>query len=222
MACDLRHTSKVALIALALCAIAGALAAAAPTPPADMGENTRLESAGGDGTGGPSWPADTNPWWLCVQAAFWLVVVVVLIYALSYVARRVFGGSKTALDSGKLRVRVLARSHIGPRQTVSVIEVAGRLLVVGATPQTVTTLADISDTSLGEGPADGPAGSVDEAGDKTRFQAVYERCLGRLRGLGGGAGGGGKPSGANEAADFRRELDRLRSADEEREEDRGS
>lgn len=52
---------------------------------------------------------------------------------------------RTAGMFGSGTLKVLARTYLGPKQMVSLVSVPGRLLVVGSTQQSVSTLAEITD-----------------------------------------------------------------------------
>lgn len=58
-------------------------------------------------------------------------------------ARRIGGGQ--ASGWGHRLVRVIDVAPLGPQRTVAVVDVAGRILVLGSTQQSITLLAEITD-----------------------------------------------------------------------------
>ncbi len=81
-----------------------------------------------------------------------LVVVVALIFVLSWLARK--SGRLGTLSGG--RVQVLENRSIGGRERLLVVEFDGREILVGVTNTTITKL-------LESGQRDGFAGHLDEA-----------------------------------------------------------
>ena len=61
-----------------------------------------------------------------------LAVVLALMMVVVAVARRVMGTRLCAPAAAPL-VRVLSTGYVGPRKTISVVSVAGELLIIGAT-----------------------------------------------------------------------------------------
>ena len=76
-----------------------------------------------------------------LQALGSLVVVVALIYAVYFGLRRL---SHTALPRRGQGIHVLESQHLGGGRWVYVIEVAGRVLVVGAGNEGLRTLAELA------------------------------------------------------------------------------
>ena len=77
--------------------------------------------------------------WAALRVLLALLVVLPLVY---FVTR---GISRHASRWAKGRaVRVIDTAVLGPNRWVHLIEVAGRILVVGATPERVTLLSEIS------------------------------------------------------------------------------
>ena len=61
-----------------------------------------------------------------------LAVVLALMMIVVAIARRVMGTRFCAAASAPL-VRVLSTGYVGPRKTISIVSVAGELLIIGAT-----------------------------------------------------------------------------------------
>ncbi len=76
-----------------------------------------------------------------LQALGSLVVVVALIYAVYFGLRRLSHGGLPHRGQG---IQVLESQHLGGGRWVYVIEVAGRVLVVGAGSEGLRTLAELS------------------------------------------------------------------------------
>lgn len=109
----------------------------------------------------PTAPAAGGLW----QGAFGLLIVLGLIFALAWVARR--AGWQRRAAGGV--VTVVSSTAVGTRERVVVVEVAGQWLVLGVTPQQVTTLHTLP-AQPGAAPAAGDAAA-----------AVLGQFAGRLR-----------------------------------------
>jgi len=73
----------------------------------------------------------------------WLVFLVVLIYVLAVVVRKVAPGSARMFNSRA--ITVVGRTFIAPKQSLVLVEVGRRLLLLGVTQQSVTLVAQIND-----------------------------------------------------------------------------
>ncbi|WP_341675310.1 flagellar biosynthetic protein FliO [Niveibacterium sp. SC-1] len=78
-----------------------------------------------------------------------LLVVLALLYGLMYVLKRVqsHGGAQSAL-------RVIGGASVGPRERVVLVEVAGKVLVLGVAPGSVTALDQLPAEQFARTPAD--------------------------------------------------------------------
>ena len=112
--------------------------------------------------------------WLGVRLIFSLAIVLGLIYALSWAARR---GKGLGLGIGAQRgaISVRAREQIGRNTTVALLEVGDRVLLIGANEQAVEVLAEgddlIVDDPEPEPSEDGESGSTTSTDDRTSSQA---------------------------------------------------
>jgi flagellar protein FliO/FliZ len=75
-----------------------------------------------------------------------LAVVLLCIGLAAFVARRVMG-PRVGQAGGRPLVRVLASGYLAPRKTISLVEVAGEYLIVGATATDLISLGRISNTA---------------------------------------------------------------------------
>ncbi|MDH4152189.1 MAG: flagellar biosynthetic protein FliO [Nitrospira sp.] len=75
-----------------------------------------------------------------------LAVVLLCIGLAAFVARRVMG-PRVGNAGGQPLVQVLASGYLAPRKTISLVEVAGEYLIVGATATDLIPLGRISDTT---------------------------------------------------------------------------
>jgi flagellar protein FliO/FliZ len=73
------------------------------------------------------------------EVALGLFVVIAAIVVLAWFARRVYPG---AVQAGK-HLRVLAALPLGARERLLLVEVGGAQLLLGVTPQQVTTLHEL-------------------------------------------------------------------------------
>jgi flagellar protein FliO/FliZ len=127
--------------------------------------------------------------WMVVRLLLSLVFVGVVLWFAARVAK------KRGLGQGNGLIEVVARQRMGRSSTVSVVRVAGRVLVVGSTEEQVTLLAEVDGETVEEAiqerqaavrpltaAASGPAlaGSVfDRAGWTTFVTQLRERTVRR-------------------------------------------
>ena len=72
-----------------------------------------------------------------------LIIIVGLIYLTIFLLRKsIYKGSHGA--SGDL-VRILSSVYLGPKRAIFLVKVAGRILVLGVTDETISTLSEITD-----------------------------------------------------------------------------
>ena len=82
--------------------------------------------------------------WYLAQTLLALLVVCALAYTvLRWGVRRLYGGA-----TGGGRVRVLERVPLDPRRTLYLVEVGGKVLLLGAGDGAMTTLAEIDPATL--------------------------------------------------------------------------
>jgi flagellar biogenesis protein FliO len=111
--------------------------------PAYMNENQPLHLKDYDEPA----PTPEAPWWQQLLGfIFKLTMVVGLIFLSLWALKRLSGG-KISLPSTRGRnVVVLETTNLGAQQAIHLVSLGGdRLLVVGATPQSLNTLAEITD-----------------------------------------------------------------------------
>ena len=112
--------------------------------------------------------------WLGVRLIFSLAIVLGLIWALAWAARR---GKGLGLGIGAQRgaISVRAREQVGRNTTIALLEVGDRVLLIGANEQAVEVLAEGDDliTEPPETePGEGDTGSNDmTTDDRTSSQA---------------------------------------------------
>ena len=130
---------------------AAALAAAslAALPPIAQTDSAATPSAGG-----------------LVQATLGLALVLALIVAIAWIAKRITPG---ALRGGSLPLTIVASQAVGQRERVVVVEVADQWLVLGVAPGRVSALS-----SLPKGEIATPSATA-----TAPFAAALSRALGR-------------------------------------------
>ena len=80
--------------------------------------------------------------WMVIRLVLCLgFIALVLLYASKLAKKRGLGGATGVIE-------VVARQRMGRASTVSVLRVAGRVLVVGSTEEQVTLLAEVEDEEL--------------------------------------------------------------------------
>ncbi|MFH1022433.1 MAG: flagellar biosynthetic protein FliO [Planctomycetota bacterium] len=126
----------------------------------------------------------------------WLGVVLALVVGAAILLRRLMSGKGIA---GRGRAVILERVALNPKQAIYLVGVGRRVLVVGASPDRLTALADIHDESevakIIEEPTGGGAGGT------------FDRFLNRAARE---AGGARRPEGAEPAGRIRQEIDAIR------------
>lgn len=127
----------------------------------------------GAGFGGPSLAT-----WLRLGLA--LALVLGMILALQWAARR-FGQGARGSDG----IRVVSQRSLGPKLSLAVIEVGGRTLLVGLSPNGVAPVADLTSSPVGgaaPGAALAPPSAPSPAMEAPRsFRDELEGKLGALR-----------------------------------------
>jgi len=103
-------------------------------PAASHPERVIARSAGG------AHSASDAPWWRHPLASLGLVLAAIL--ALMALARRCLPMSRVA-GSGVLRV--VARTHLSPKQSVALIQVGRRMIIAGITPERIAALGTLDD-----------------------------------------------------------------------------
>ena len=104
-----------------------------------------------------------------VQATLGLALVLALIVAIAWIAKRITPG---ALRGGSLPLTIVASQAVGQRERVVVVEIADQWLVIGVAPGRVCALSTMPKGVL---PAPTPAAT-------TQFTAALTRALGRRDG----------------------------------------
>ncbi len=85
-------------------------------------------------------------WDSLIRTVLALAVVLLCIGIAAFVARRVLG-PRVGKSAGRPLVQVLASGYLAPRKTISLVEVAGEYLIVGATATDLIPLGRINNTA---------------------------------------------------------------------------
>jgi flagellar protein FliO/FliZ len=105
--------------------------------------------------------------WVTLLKSFGMLCIVLgLLIGLLWLLRRFYhgGGSRQA---GLIRIH--ASAHLAPKERIVVVEVQGKRLLLGVTPQQINLLARLPDA--GEESADSPAAS------SLAFGSLFKRKL---------------------------------------------
>ena len=112
-----------------------------------------------------------------LSTAAYIVTVLLtigLVVALAYFTSRLLG-EKFARRSANGPVRLLASLPLGANRGIYVVDIAGKVLVVGAADHSVTLLQEVTDPAVGDAlRAESPAGPAD-------FPALLQRQLTAMR-----------------------------------------
>ena len=112
----------------------------------------------------------TSTLWLGVRLIFSLAIVLGLIMALSWAARR-GKGLGLGLGAQKGAISVRAREQLGRNTTIALVEVGERVLLIGANEQAVEVL-DEGDDLIADEPEPEPSDDGDmSTDDRTSSQA---------------------------------------------------
>lgn len=84
----------------------------------------------------------SDPYGAWVQLLLALVIVVGLIVALGWLLKRL-GGGKTFRGAGTLKL--IARANLSPKHQMFLVRMGRRLVLIGAGPQGLATLSEITD-----------------------------------------------------------------------------
>ena len=154
--------------------------------------------------------APQQPWYsLTFDLVVKLGLVIGLIYLTMWALKRFVLGPQARTKAARLtgRLEVLDTTHLAPNRTVYLVEVADRVLVLGATQSTLSTLAEIKEPGaidlLKAGPSEPSAGppsfaehiqrltasltarAVGEAGSEAAGPTAFlQDKIGELRSLG--------------------------------------
>jgi flagellar protein FliO/FliZ len=86
---------------------------------------------------------------MLLRLVFSLGLVLVLMAVLArFLQRRQLGGRASGAGAAKVQVRVLARHGLGRTSSVTVVDVAGQVLLLGVTEQSIQVLREFSDEQL--------------------------------------------------------------------------
>jgi len=118
------------------------------------------------GRGSPAAAARPSTGATVVRTLLWLVVVLGLALGTLHLIRRILPGAVT--PTNRQLIRVIARAPVGPKQQIVVTQVAGRLLVLGVTPDRINRLGEITD------PAEIAGAVPPEESFAARFASVQE------------------------------------------------
>ena len=78
-----------------------------------------------------------------VKMLFWVVVLIVAIYGVAKLLKRYVPSARNMFGSGT--VKVVGRTFLSPKQSILLVRVGRRMVVVGVTPTGMSALAEIRD-----------------------------------------------------------------------------
>ena len=107
---------------------------------------TTVEAAGGYLSGYEDvepQPAGVS-WWSTIAYILSLLAVFAIVFFMAYIAAKFLGGRFNARISGH-GGRVLENLPLGPNRSVCIVDMAGRVFLLGVTDQSITLLSEIMD-----------------------------------------------------------------------------
>lgn len=103
-----------------------------------------------------------------VEVAFWLFIVLMIIFAAAWLLRR-FGG---AAFQGSGVIRVIAAVSVGGRDRVTLVDVGGQQILLGVSPGRINTL-HVFDEPVVDTEGSGPGGPGSGNSDFARKLQTY-------------------------------------------------
>ncbi len=107
------------------------------------------ESSGSDSPlpprGGSNGVSPMSGWWQMLGA---MAVVIALIFALRWMLKRL--GRVQGIPGRAVSIEVLSRVNLTARQQLVLVRMGRRVLLIGAGPQSATTLSEVTDTEEAE------------------------------------------------------------------------
>ncbi len=85
--------------------------------------------------------ASPELWGAFLRSGAMLALVIALLVLVLYGVKRFSPLSRSR--TGKKEIQVIAAHHLAPREKLVLVEVLGRKVLLGVTPQTISTLADL-------------------------------------------------------------------------------
>jgi flagellar biogenesis protein FliO len=105
-----------------------------------MGENDRLDFMRTDDTEQPEEPSSGG---LIIKSVGALALVIALLFAGTWSLRKLgFGGKKPSPEAENVNLTIVSSIPMGGGRTLSTIQFGDRILLVGATPQNISLLAE--------------------------------------------------------------------------------
>ncbi len=96
------------------------------------------------GTSSSKRPADPSAKDLLIRVGLTLTCLILVLVGIAWVARRFWPGG-IHIGRGTGPIRILARTGLPPRHTLYLIRVGRRILLVGVTGESISTLSEITD-----------------------------------------------------------------------------
>lgn len=119
-------------------------------------------------------PASSSSWLSTITYVFSLIITFAVVIGLAYLASR-FVGQKIGIMSVSDN-RILSTLVLGPNRSVQVVEVAGKVIVLGVTEHSITLLEEITDEIRLEKIRQQPA----LVSTPNSFDSVFQRQLASL------------------------------------------
>lgn len=109
-------------------------------PAEPMGENDRLEFMRTDDIEQPQEPSSSG---LMIKSVGALALVIALLFVGTWTLRKLgFGGKKPTVEAEHLNLAIVSSIPMGGGRTLSTIQFGDRILLVGATAQNISLLAE--------------------------------------------------------------------------------
>ncbi len=196
--------AALTLLALAACAFAQG---AAPKPAADNEPyaNEKVEDVlKGESKGKDAGPSPYLPGLETVlRMLLWLIVLVVFIYVAIWLIRRYVPSARGMFGGGALKV--VSRVHLAAKQSIVLVKLGGRFVMVGVTPVSMTPLTEITDPEEAKQLTEELAGP--SAGGAS---GSFKSALGRADAEVAETAGAEPPAGESDVREVRQQLDDVR------------
>jgi flagellar protein FliO/FliZ len=125
--------------------------------------------------------ASSELWWAFLRSGAMLAFVIALLVSILYLVRRFAPMNRT--KKGEQKIKVLAAQHLSPKERLVLVQVLDRKVLIGVTPQSITTLVDLGNGKRGngkggDGTGNNGVGDDDTVGNSSMLDDTGEKIVG--------------------------------------------
>ena len=135
-----------------------------------------------------------------LQMVLWLAVIIVFIYVSVWLIRKYVPSARGVLGGGPLMI--VKKMHVSAKQSIVLVKLGGRFVLVGVTANSMTPLSEITDAEEAKKLTEDFA--AQQHGDSSMsFRSVFSRARGEQSDA-------AKPADGTDVREVSRELDEVR------------